>query len=309
MIRKVCLEILVAMFITLNMSISLAQNLSSKTGGVKEEGEISDVIIEGEAKDKIEIKKQPPEINIEAERLLDSSTEKTEELMQKDIVVPCESDFVAFNQLSSKQVVRPYLPDILTPPLISFYPRLSKGKIKGWELVVTDEQGRVVKAIKGKGIPKTVILWDGKDNKGKMIKVNTIYSYKFIAIDLNDKAHTTLGDSFQVDALMYKEKGKLKIELATKSIYPQNEAAFLKKGKLTIDKLIDILREYSRYPFSVEVLYEGGKEDFELVREKTKILIDYLAKELIMLPRDINSKIKKKDREREEVIIFTIHLR
>ena len=304
MTKRKFLRILIIVFMMLNCSILLAEEDSDKKGA---DSEISDVIIKGEAKDKIEIEKATPKVDVKIEELLDSSTEKTEELLQNDIIVPSKSDLAQFNQLNSYQVVRPYLPDILTPPLISFYPHLSQGKIKGWKLVVTDEEGRTVKVIKGKGLPAKVILWDGKNEKNEMIKVNALYSFKFITIDLDNREHTTLGKSFQLNALMYEEKGKIRIEIANKVLYASNEAIFLKKGKQLTDKTIDILRQYSRHPVTVEILYQGGKEEYELAHERKEKVLNYLTKEMIIVPKDIRYKVKKE--EENEITLFTVHLK
>lgn len=288
----------------LNGSILLAKEDSDKKGSGSE---ISDVVIKGEAKDKIEIEKATPKVDVKIEELLDSSTEKTEELLQNDIVVPSKSDFAQFNQLNSYQVVRPYLPDILTPPLVSFYPHLSQGKIKGWRLVVTDEEGTIIKSIKGKGLPTKVILWDGKNEKDEMIKVNALYSFKFVVIDLDNREHTTLGKSFQVDALMYEEKGKIRIEIANKVLYASKKAIFLKNGKQLIDKTVDILRQYSRHPLSVETLYQGGKDEYELAHERMQELVNYITDEMIIVLKEIKFKVKKE--EENEITVFTIHLK
>ncbi len=298
------LRILIIMFMMLNGSVLLAKEDSDKKGS---DSEISDVVIKGEAKDKIEIEKASPKVDVKIEELLDSSTEKTEELLQNDIVVPGKSDFAQFNQLNSYQVVRPYLPDILTPPLVSFYPHLSQGKIKGWRLVVTNEEGAIIKAIKGKGLPTKVILWDGKNEKDEMIKVNALYSFKFVTIDLDSREHTTLGKSFQVDALMYEEKGKIRIEIANKVLYASKKAIFLKKGKQLIDKTVDILRQYSRHHFSVEMLYQGGKDEYELAHERMQELVDYITDEMTIVLKDMKFKVKKE--EENEITVFTIHLK
>jgi hypothetical protein len=191
--------------------------------------------------------------------------------------------------------------------LISFYPHLSQGKIKGWRLVVTNEEGGTVKVIEGKGLPLKVILWDGKDDKGKMIHVNALYSFKFITIDLDSREHTTLGKTFQVDALMYEEKGKIRIEIANKVLYASKKANFLKNGKQLIDKIIDILRQYSRHPLSVGILYQGGKDEYELAHERKEKVLSYLTKEMIIVPKDIRYKVRKE--EENEITFFTIHLK
>lgn len=293
----------VVVFIILNLSVLLAQDSNEKAS----DSEMSDIIIKGEAKDKIEIKKEPAKIDVKIEELLDSSTEKTEELLQNDIVVPSKSDFAQFNLLTGDQVFRPYLPDILTPPLVSFYPRLSQGRIKAWRLVVTDEEGSLVRIMKGKGLPRKVILWDGKDKSGKMIEVDVIYSFKFITVDLDSREHTTLGKSFQVDSLMYEEKGKLFIKIANKALYTKRKAVFSKTGKQLLDKTIDVLRQYSRHPFSIETLYKGGKQEYELAHERTQELVDYITDEMIIVLKDMRFKVKKE--EEKKITIFTVHLK
>ena len=263
-----------------------------------------DVRIKGKAKDLVDIEKAPPEIEIDLESIVSSSAGMTEDLLEKGIVVPSKSDYEQFNYLGSNQVTKPHLPDLSEPPLVRFLPRLSEIAVKHWELIVTDENGNSIRNIKGRGLPTKVIKWDGIDKKGEIINVGTLYSYRFVATDAHDNPYTVEGEPFILDALRYKKGKKIIVEIDNKRIFKEDSSEISEEAELILQKAIDILREYSHYPFKINLYVQD--EDSPLAREQRDNIKNLIAKNLPLMPEEISIRLlKKQDRGAITALIIT----
>jgi hypothetical protein len=258
----------------------------------------------GEAKDKITIDKMTPEIKIKFDDIVDSITDKTEKLLGQPQPVPTAEDFAPFNKLNSEQTARPWLIDFSKPPLITFTPAPAKTSVSSWRLEVTDEKGNIVQTLKGQGNPVRDIIWDGRDAKGKVIRVGSVYSFRFITIDEFKNPHTTIGKAFHLTNLQYEEGKHVVMEVPNPS--------FFKGDKLrpeitpTFDRVADVLREYSKYPFTVEFHVADPKS--ESVRARQRVLSEKIAKALLINKDDIKY-FYLPDTQRGDVVRFLVKVR
>ncbi len=263
-----------------------------------------DVRIKGKAKDLVDIEKTPPEIEIDLESIVSSSAGMTEDLLEKGIVVPSKSDYEQFNYLGSNQATKPHLPDLSEPPLVRFLPRLSEIAVKHWELIITDEKGNSVRTLKGKGLPTRVIEWDGIDKKGEIINVGMLYSYRFVATDAHDNPSTVEGEPFILAALKYKKGKKIIIEVDNKKAFKEDSSEISEKAELILQKAIDILREYSHYPFKINLYVQD--ENSPLAREQMNSIKNLVAENLPLMPEEINTRLlKQQDRGTVTAFIIT----
>ncbi len=46
---------------------------------------------------------------------------------------------------------------------------LMRKDVEGWELNISSTKGRVVRTLRGEGTPPTEIIWDGRDDSGKLV--------------------------------------------------------------------------------------------------------------------------------------------
>jgi len=267
------------------------EKLDTKTppAGGETGGGLPEVVIKGEAKDTVKVEKAPYQIEIKLEDIVSPSIEETEALMKGGVEILRQKDFKQFTNLNSKQVIKPSLPSLPEPPLVTFHPRASKLKIKKWELTISDDKGSTVRTLQGKGSPPGTVEWDGRDERGKIIKVGTLYSYNFVDIDEYGRAHTTSGKPFQLWALKYDEKNSVNIEVANRVLYTSERDKFSEDGKLIIERALDILRQYSRYPFKIEICSDDP--DISVWGKAKALLSDYVSKNLILLPGDLKINV------------------
>jgi len=288
MIKKICFILSIMLIVFLVYGEGLSEEAIDTKGAAKgeETGEgLSEIVIRGEAKDTVKVEKASYGIEIKLEDIVSPSIEKMEALMEGSLEILRQKDFEQFSRLSSDQVIRPDLPSIPEPPLVTFYPEPSRIPIKKWELVVADEKGNTIRSLEGKGGPPRSIKWDGRDERGRVIRVGALYSYNFVAVDENGRPHTTGGKPFQLLALKYDEKDSVNVEVGNRVLYTPERDKFSEDGKLIMEKVLDILRQYSRYPFRVEIC--SDEPDLSVWEKAKALLSDHISKNLILLPENL----------------------
>jgi len=268
------------------------EKLDTSPGKEASEG-LPEVVIKGEAKDTVEVEKAPYQIEIKLEDIVSPSIEETEVLMRGGVEILRQEDLQQFTCLSSKQVIRPSLPALPEPPLVTFHPRRTNLRIKKWKLTISDEKGSIIRTLEGKGSPPRTIEWDGRDERGKIIRVGTLYSYNFVGRDEDGKPHTTSGKPFQLWALKYDDRDSVNIEIANRVLYTSERDEFSEDGRLIMEKAIDFLRQYSRYPFRIEICTD--EPDFSVWGKAKALLSEYISGSLIILPEDLRVNVKRRD--------------
>jgi len=259
--------------------------------------------VTGSAKDKVEIEKATHGIKIDVRELVDSVTEKTEKLLDQGPTVPSEEDFSRLNRLSSTLTARPWLPDLAEPPLIRFKPAPSSSRVIRWRLEVTDIQGEIVHVISGMGNPVSTVVWDGFDKTGAMIRVGEVYSFRFVTVDEFKSTHTTLGESFVLNHLKYRDKKNLIIEISSAWLFKDEN--FVPDALPILDRAVDVLREYSIYPFVVECHTRGASRDWATSRQQK--ISEKLTHDLLL--GDNNVRVLSSGvKDRGDVFRFVIKL-
>jgi hypothetical protein len=244
-------------------------------------GNVGDMEVTGQAKDKVEIERVTPDIKVDVKELVDSVTDRTEKLLEQGRPIPSEEDFRRFDRLESQQTARPWLPDLVEPPLISFKPAPAQTTVVAWRLEVTDDKGDVIHTITGKGNPVNEIVWDGFNHHDKMIRIASAYAFRFITVDEFKETHTTLGKAFTLRHLKYKDKKNLVVEVASNYLFKGDT---INPDALPIfERVMDVLREYSAYPFSLD--FQTFDHQGESVKARQKAVTEKIASELL-LPAD-----------------------
>jgi hypothetical protein len=245
-----------------------------------------------------------PEIKVDIKELVDSVTDKTEKLLEQSRPIPSEEDFRRFDRIDSQQTARPWLPDLVEPPLVSFQPAPAQTTVVAWRLEVADDKGDIVHTIVGKGNPVKEIVWDGFNRDGKMIRVSSAYSFRFITVDEFKDTHTTLGKAFVLRHLKYKDKKNVVVEIASSYLF-ENDKINLEALPI-LERTLDVLREYSGYPFALE--FQTLDPEGEEVKRRQKAVTEKIAMDLLLSPDSIKytyGPIK----DRSDVLRFVIKAR
>lgn len=265
---------------------------------------LGDMEVTGQAKDKVMIEKVTPEIKVDVKELVDSVTDKTEKLLEQGRPIPSDEDFRRFDRIDSQQTARPWLPDLVEPPLISFQPAPAQTTVVAWRLEVTDDKGDIVHTITGKGNPVNEIVWDGFNREGKMIRVASAYAFRFITVDEFKDTHTTLGKAFTLRHLKYKDKKNLIVEISSSYLFREDK---INTDALPIlERTMDVLREYSGYPFALE--FQTFDPESEMVKSRQKAVTEKITTDLLLAPDTIRYTYAPV-KDRGDVLRFVIKLR
>lgn len=247
--------------------------------------------VTGNVQEKLQINKPAPEIQLDVKEIIESGTPQSESVLQAAKPIPSAEDFNNYNNLNSNQIVRPWMPLIPQPPLVTFYPGLSKMATKHWEFRVSDETGEVVKTIKGKGLPPKQVDWDGENDRGQFITVGTLYSYQFMTYDEHENVQTFPGEPFQLDAFMYKQKGKIILEFANKRLFDDDKTTIRPIMKNMWERAIDVVRENSNKPVTVEMYAVTVKSP--LAEERRAMAVTSISDATNIPAVDIKHKVDK----------------
>lgn len=265
---------------------------------------LGDLEVTGQAKDKVMIEKVTPEIKVDVKELVDSVTDKTEKLLEQGRPIPSDEDFRRFDRIDSQQTARPWLPDLVEPPLISFQPAPAQTTVVAWRLEVTDDKGDVVHTITGKGNPVNEIVWDGFNREGKMIRVASAYAFRFITVDEFKDTHTTLGKAFTLRHLKYKDKKNLIIEISSSYLFRDDKINT--EALPILERTLDVLREYSASPFVLE--FQTFDPESEMVKSRQKAVTEKITTDLLLAPDSIRYTYAPV-KDRGDVLRFVIKLR
>jgi hypothetical protein len=156
---------------------------------------------------------------------------------------------------------------------------------------VSDEGGEVIKTISGKGVPPRMIPWDGRNERGGYITVGTLYSYQFVMYDEHGNAQTFPGEPFQLDALKYEQKGKVFIEFANDRLFATDLSSISPNMEGLWNRAIDIVRENSNKPLTVEMYADSVKSP--LAEERRQALINSVSDATNIPAVDIRHKVDK----------------
>ena len=282
----------------LSLSLLLAGSITIPALHAEEQGtpnvganKAMEETVTGKVEEKLQINKPAPELDLDVKDIIESGTAQTDDVLQAAKPIPSSDDFAHYSTLSSNQVMRPWMPLIPEPPLVTFYPGLSKVAARRWEFRVSDENGELVKVIKGKGVPPRQIEWNGLNERGQFITVGTIYSYQFVTFDEHGNAHTFPGEPFQLDALRYEQKGKVVVEFANKRLFQDDKAGFRPIMQGMWERALDVIRENSNKPLTVEMYADNTKAP--LVEDRRQSLLTAVSDATNLPAVDIRHKVEK----------------
>jgi hypothetical protein len=182
-------------------------------------------------------------------------------------------------QLASNQLPHPWLSEMATVPVVTFYPEQLDGyKAKSWELFVTDYRGQTFRTYDGKGKPEKV-SWDGKGDLGSMLRVGYPYSYIFSITDKGTNKYNYLGTSFRVPSVDFSDENQRRLEFSGDEIFSPKSVSPKSSGKDWLMLAADtIRRDHPRSPLSVVVI----AEEQSLAEKRAEKIAKYLTNSMIL---------------------------
>lgn len=241
------------------------------------QGDLGDITIKGERKDKLQVGKFDPPAAFNLEDIQNFPEERLQPVLNNPLTFEEGRDFSSMIDFQDEQLFHPWLPDISYAPFLSMKPVLDK-PAKEWIFTIIDQAGTTVAKQEGKNTPPSVLNWNGEDLARDHIAVDTVYIPQLATTDKDGYHHTYMGQPIQFSILMFKDRGKTVIELSSKRLFLEKKAEWTKEASTLLDKVCDTIREDGRLPFAIQP-YDA---DPELARSRQQLLIKYFSEKLFI---------------------------
>ena len=240
--------------------------------------EISKEIIKGEYLGKIKEKKPPTELKYDIFEVVTPYGREGSNIYDMELQIHSEISSSALPVLASKQIRKPWLGNILTPPITISNISVEKKDINQWELVITDATGGVFKTFSGMGKPPRAIEWNGKDSKGDMIDPGKNYSYYLRVTDKENKSSFQLGKKIRIPALYWKEEFNSVVRLDGRIAFKSNSSQLSESGKDLLEEAADYVRQDIKKRLRV-IVYSQNED---LAMERTKRIANFILDRVIL---------------------------
>ncbi len=300
------------------LSIFLICAAVLSVAGENNKGELPDAVVEGE--EVIQLDSQKPKLEL----VLDPDKELTDGLKLDDNIYINKTTiwekapyhFVVKKE-KSRQIISPAQHHIRNNYVHLLYPyamlggsqdalKRKKTKKQGrWELVVADDLGQTFRTYTGQGLPPEIILFDGRDNNGKIMQVGRSYSSILKYHDANNNLRTFSGNSFSVMGLSHQENSGFHISIDFNKLY-QNPPTALRKsqfselGQELLEEAANIIKEHY---FTARFQIIVHSKDIKVANTSSKQIAQKLSKLLIKPLESISTKGKKSTSSLESVKI------
>jgi hypothetical protein len=151
-------------------------------------------------------------------------------------------------------------------------------EIEKWTFKVTDLAGKTVKLIKGSGNMPEQFEWDGFDNEGYILRMNSGYTYRLYWMDkAGNPGAINRKEPRVVNAIKYKIDGTLVLEAAEAMMFQAKRRERLtEEGKNAIEEIKDYIKMSNMYPVVVRVYSDDEAVANEQIRTLQKVVVESL---------------------------------
>lgn len=148
-------------------------------------------------------------------------------------------------------------------------------KVAEWRLVITNDQGKVFRTVKGKGNLPSNITWDGMDDSDKPLWVGHPYAYSLAVLDEYEVPTYLFGKSVTVRGFVHKSSGRLNISVDTAMLFTKG-LMFSSDGHVYAREAQDRLRKFPGWRITINV-YD---DDLDLAQKEADVIKEFLEQGL-----------------------------
>jgi hypothetical protein len=285
----------------------------------QEKGKLQDVIIKGEKSLKLDSEKPHLDVPVEENKQIYESLETEEEILLKKPTGWEKQPKDSLPELSkSPQVVVPCTHHLRGERVYIFNPLkdlqsvlketdLKKKKLARWEVLIVNDAGQPFRKYSGQSLPPEKIVFDGRDENGRVLEVGYSYSTVLRYYDVSGGVHTSVGNPFIIQGLVHQENEGFFISLNFNVLYKEEPSVLKKReysklGKELFKEAAGWLKKnYFTFPVKV-VVYNKNKE---IARITAKEISEELAQILLRLKKEVTyeGKMTEKSLGRVEIIV------
>ncbi|HPI03998.1 MAG TPA: hypothetical protein PKZ78_09190 [Candidatus Goldiibacteriota bacterium] len=172
----------------------------------------------------------------------------------------------------------PYFDFFEEAPIFNLALKKQNIEIEKWTFKVTDLAGKTVKLIKGTGSLPEQFAWDGFDDEGYILRMNSGYTYRLYWIDkAGNPGAINRKEPRVVKAIKYKKDGTLILEAAEAMMFQEKRREKLTEdGKNAIEEVKDYIKMNNVYPVTVKVYSDDEAVANEQIRTLQKVIVEAL---------------------------------
>ena len=286
---------------------------AADSGG--QQGQLPEVIIKGGDKSGVKSEKPLLEIEMEVDEPVKSIMGVEVEPLKRTPESLRNPRAGYSEYLNNNKTILPSRIRLARDPVKVFYPlreilavspSLSQEIGPGWEMVVTDAEGRSFRKFSGRGLPPGSLPWNGRSDRGEIASVGKTYSMVINYKDTRGQRRNFVGEPFSFDGIIHQESKGLVLSLALTPLYdpkrPGEKENLSESGVELLKEAADwIKRYYFNYPVRVECL----STDPASAGDRAEVFAKRLISELLLPRPSIASSGTSTDlsSERLEIII------
>lgn len=248
------------------------------------QGALADVLVKEKDSMGIESEKAPFDITIDVlKEILPIDTT----LLEIHQELPHISTASFFQPLESPGTVSPWLYNIARTPAVSFPVADPQADMTRWELVIVDMEGKPVRRLTGKGPIAADVTWDGRDEKGRFLRVGEIYSYFLVTVDRSGTRKTGIARPFSVNAAVHREKKVTIISCMLSAVFNKSPLEMSDEGKRLLTEVADIIKTYHPASCSLNVYDETSERAHTEAVLAAQYLSQHIMKPLESIPCEL----------------------
>ena len=277
---------------------------------------LPEVIIKGGAKTGVRSDKPPLDIEINLEEAVLPTMDVEDEPLKRQPEVLKNPRAGFSDSLANPKTIVPGRVRLAKDPVKVFYPlreilatspSLSQEIGTGWEMVITDTDGRSFRKFLGRGLPPGSLPWNGRSDRGEIATVGKTYSIVINYKDTHGQARNFVGEPFSFDGIIHQESDGLMISIAVPSLFDPRKG--YAEGETVGDTGMDLLKEAAdwikRYYFTYPVKVQCLAVEKGLGNSRAQSVAKILAS-LMLLPRPeipVESNPADPNSERLDIVI------
>jgi hypothetical protein len=313
------LVLVIILLATAGVSAWAQEEETDKVSGGPQEGDeftvtgesgaaLPEMVVEAENKVRQDIEKGSFEFALNAAVVDSFYTAMDEEALGISPVSGLQPHLNNLEKLASDQPPHPWIREMASTPVAHFYTEDPEGhKVKEWRLAITDFRGSQFKTFGSEGDPPDKVAWDGRSNRGEMLRIGYPYSYVFTITDKGTNTYNYAGVSFRIPALDYRREGDRILELAGDELFDRHEAELTGYGEEWLTRTCDEIRQHPYSPVRVLVI----AEELQLAEQRADAVATYLARSMILPREQVETEVEQRPDLRAEmdgsILIFIEH--
>ncbi len=238
------------------------------------QGNLPEVTIKGGERSGVKSERKVLEVEVNPDEAVQPTLDVEEDMLgsQPESMSNPKSGTAQF--LANPRLIVPARFQIAKDPVKVFYPlrqimavspTLSQEIGTGWEMVITDTEGRSFRKFSGRGLPPANISWNGRSDRAEIVGVGKNYSPVITYQDIRGQTRNFVGEPFSFNGVMHQESKGLIISLAPDALFDGKKSAGSDResigeiGTALLEEAADwVKRNYYTFPLRIE---SYGKDD------------------------------------------------